>query len=112
MSYPTREQPIPTYYKKIPDEISTLGVAANATPDGIDRIKELLNSAIDQGYHQVERVRRAIDRVAGPHPEESSTPSAPYPPMPEQSVYFLLGRLCDMQSAMNRQLDRLREQMP
>lgn len=84
-------------------------------PDGIDRIKELLASAIDLGYSHIEQVRRAIDRIAGNNEPKADNPIGSLPSMPplsNRTVYNLLGDLENMQRQMSVQLTRIREQLP
>lgn len=92
------------------NSLSGASTTATAT-DGIDRIKELLNSAIDTTYSHTNLVGNAINRIAGHRPKEAH-PSAPQPPISERSIYQLLGDLESAQRALSEELTRIREQLP
>lgn len=86
---------------------STSPIAA----DGIDRIKELLVSAIDTTHNHHNLVGNAINRIAGHRPKEA-LPANPQPPISERSIYQLLNDLESAQRALSEELARIREQLP
>lgn len=86
---------------------------APSEPDGIQRMKELLSSAISHGYGQTERIQNALDHIAGPAPKATTTEAtAPMPPLAARTIYSLLNDLELMQRRMDEQLNRMREQLP
>lgn len=91
------------------------GGATVAAPDAIVRIKELLNLAIDSEVSNVHRVQSILNELLGvlPTPEGNcKLPPTPNPPLKERSIYDLLAELETFQRAMDRQLSRIREQLP
>lgn len=79
--------------------------------DGIDRIKELLNSHIDHYSNALNLIENAITRIVGSTPMPVP-PDAPRPPISERSIYNLLSDIESLDRRMSEQLARIREQLP
>lgn len=80
-------------------------------PDSIDRMKEILNSAIENVEHQTVILRDALDRALGPNTQKDITGIAPIaPPGMSHGLAWLLGDLVRAHTNLADQVARIREQ--
>lgn len=80
-------------------------------PDGIDRIKELLNSHIDSLSNSNNIIEGVINRIIGATLMPTSAAN-PTPPLAERSIYNLINDIEMLDRRMNEQLARFRESLP
>lgn len=93
---------------------STGEAAANRTPDAIDRMKELLRSAIDAVEHQTRIVNNAMDRALGTIPTPPASEKIglvpPSPSFEHTSLSWMFGDLERAHRDLANVIARLREQ--